>query len=396
MATKILDLELSDTKKTIRVDARYDAAYVVLRAGAKPIAIEHARVCDGLLDLGALKKKVLAKHRKTIWTQYVARKMCAESGDRPKISKPGVSATVAVCTRERPEDLKMCLDALMRLVDDGQEYLIVDNAPVTHATRHLVAKYPRARYVCQPLVGLDRARNMALQEARHDIVAFCDDDAVPDAGWLRALCSGFCDPLVLGVTGLTLPYELETRAQEWFERYAGFSKGLTRKKFDGARHNVLNVGQIGAGANMALRRSVIDLIGPFDEALDCGTLTRSGGDHDMFSRILKRGYRIVYEPVAINRHRHRRTWKELRNTIYGYGVGVYARLAKQLMIEGEPGALAIGWAWFRYDQLPDLLRSVRCDKKRKPLDLLLAELAGCAAGPWCYARARRLLRKENK
>lgn len=395
MATKVLDLELTDAKEAIRIHARYETAYVLFRLGGKPIAIEQSPVCDGLLDLAALKKRVLAKHRKTIWTQWCVGALTAGCAP-PEICKPAGRATVAVCTRERPDDLKMCLDGLMRLPDDGQEYLIVDNAPVTHATRRLVAKYPRVRYVCEPLAGLDRARNMALREARHDIVAFCDDDAVPDAGWLSALCSGFTDPLVLGVTGLTLPYELETRAQEWFERYGGFSKGLMRRKYDGARDNSLNVGHIGAGANMALRRSVLDVIGPFDEALDCGTLTRSGGDHDMFARILKRGYRMVYEPVAINRHRHRRTWKELRKTIYGYGVGVYARLAKQLLLEGEPGALALAWAWFRHDQLPELLRSIRRSKKRKPLDLLLAELAGCAAGPWCYARARRVVRKGKQ
>lgn len=392
MAIKVLDLELTGEKNAVSIPKHYRQAFVLLRLKGRPIAAEQVDVHDGVVDLFALKQRVVAKNRWSLWRQWCSEVLtpsCTEAAGRNQAG----TVTVAVCTRERPGDLKMCLDALMRLPDDGQEYIVIDNAPLTDATRSLVTSYPCVRYICEPQAGLDRARNRALREARHEIVAFCDDDAMPDVGWLRALLTGFSDPLVVGVTGLTLPYELETAAQEWFERYGGFSKGFRRKTFDGAWTNPLHVGHIGAGANMALRQSVIDTIGPFDEALDCGTPTRSGGDHDMFSRILQRGYRLVYEPQAISWHRHRRTWKELRNTLYGYGVGVYARLAKQLLLEGEPGVLAIAWSWFRRKQLPEILRSIRRRRGRKPLDLLMAELAGCVTGPWCYARARWLLRQ---
>ena len=44
-------------------------------------------------------------------------------------------------------------------------------------------------------------------------MAFTDDDAVPESGWLAALAANFADPRVLCVTGLTLPLELETASQ---------------------------------------------------------------------------------------------------------------------------------------------------------------------------------------
>jgi GT2 family glycosyltransferase len=147
---------------------------------------------------------------------------------------------------------------------------------------------------------------------------------------------------------------------------------------------------------MALRRTVMEQVGLFDEALDGGTPTLSGGDTEMFSRILASGYRIVYAPAALNWHRHRRTWDELRRVLYGYGVGVYAVWTKQLLFEGELTVpkLALGWFWG--SQLPALLGSLFKLKGSIPADLLFAELRGCAAGPWAYLSSRRRLQQERR
>jgi glycosyltransferase involved in cell wall biosynthesis len=300
------------------------------------------------------------------------------------------TATVAVCTRDRPDDLDRCLRALGRLPDDGQEILVIDNCSAGDATRRVVERHAGVRdirYVREERPGLDVARNRALREARHEIVAFTDDDAIPDPSWLRALRRNFGDPRTLCVTGLTMPLELETEAQEWFERTNSFGRGFTRVVYDGARRNPLPVGQIGAGANMALRRSVLALVGPFDEALDAGTPTCSGGDHDMFARILAAGYTIVYEPEALSWHRHRRDWDALRRTVYGYGVGVYAYLTRHVLAR-EFQAPRIAVAWSRW-QLRQLLRSLFRWPGSVPLDLVLAELRGCAAGPRAYLASRR-------
>jgi hypothetical protein len=123
-----------------------------------------------------------------------------------------------------------------------------------------------------------------------------------------------------------MPLELETEAQEWFERYSPHGRGFGRVVFDGAHCNPLIVNLVGVSASMALRSSAIDFIGLFDEALGAGTPTVGGEDCELFARILRSGYRIVYEPRALSWHRHRRTWEELRNTLQGYGVGVYAFL----------------------------------------------------------------------
>ena len=281
------------------------------------------------------------------------------------------------------------------LPDAGQEVLVIDNCPSTDATRRIVEGQQRVRYVREDRPGLNNARNRALRESSHEIVAFVDDDAAPDSGWLRALLHNFEDPLVYCVSGLTMPLELETDAQEMHERWSPFGRGYKRRVFDGVHCNPLAAGQVGAGANMALRRRVFTELGPFDEALDAGTITRSGGDTEMFARILINGYRIVYEPKALCWHRHRRTWKELSQMFYGHGVGVYAFLTRELFIQGEFGSPKITWDWFRYDQLPSLVRSLVGGRSSRPLDLILAELRGCLAGPWAYRTSRKTLAKSK-
>jgi GT2 family glycosyltransferase len=305
---------------------------------------------------------------------------------------PRPSASIAVCTRDRPDDLERCLTALRALPDDGQEVIVVDSCSKRDDTRLVAERFRPVRYVREERPGLDIARNRALAEALHEVVAFTDDDAAPDAGWLRALLRGFADPRTMCVTGLTLPLELETEAQEWFERTNAFGRGFRRRTFDGVSMDAFRGAHAGAGVNMALRRSVLELVGSFDEALDAGTPTRSGGDHDMFTRILLAGYCITYEPTALNWHRHRREWSELRDTVRGYGMGVYAYLTGHLM-RREIRAPMIALAWLRW-QLTGLLRSRRHPAGRITRDLGIAELRGCAAGPRAYFTSRRLSRQK--
>lgn len=390
MPTAVLDLDLGQLPPAIAVPRRYDHVLILIRLRGQPVGQVLLPVDSERINATELRGALMEAAGWTLWERWLHDYLEWDEAHATTCALP--TATVAICTRDRPEDLRRCLEAIVRLPDDGQEVLVVDNCPSTDATHRLVQSYQRVRYVHENRPGLDVARNRALREAHHEIVAFIDDDAVPDPGWLRALMRNFCDPLVLCVTGLTMPLELETEAQEWFEHYSTFNRGFKRTIFERGNINPLAPGRVGAGANMALRRSVIERVGPFDESLDAGTPTHSGGDTDMFLQILSAGYRIVYDPAALNWHRHRRTWKELRQAIHGYGVGVYALWTRHLLFERELTVPKLAWGWFWSTQLPALARSLLKRANSVPLDLLLAELRGCVAGPWAYLTSRRRLR----
>lgn len=311
--------------------------------------------------------------------------------ERASPSAPRPSATVAICTHERPDDLARTLRAVTSLSTPAAEVLVVDNAPVTSRTRDVVTTFAGVRYVVEPRKGLNAARNRALRDATGEVVAFTDDDATPEAEWLDGLLANFADRRVVCVTGLTLPLELETPAQELFEEHCTFVRGFRRRVFDGRIDNPLAVAKVGAGANMAVRRALATIVGPFDERLDAGTPTRSGGDHEMFARILLAGWRIVYEPWAVSWHRHRRTEQELIETVRGYGTGVYAMWTGLLVERREFGVLRLAWQWFRYDHLPLLTRPARLLAAEGRDRLRRAELRGCLSGPaaWWASHRRR-------
>lgn len=390
MATAILDLDLDRLPARVPVPERSDRALVLVRLDGIPVGQALLPAAGGQVAVpaGDLAWRLAAQCDDGLWERWAARRLGLEENAERNVPP---TCTVAVCTRDRPEDLGRCLDAIERLDPPPDAVLVVDNAPRGDTTRRLVASKPGVQYVLEERPGLDIARNRALREATTDVVAFTDDDAVPDPAWLGALRRGFDEPGVLCVTGLTLPLEMVTRAQEAFEEYGGFARGFRRRVFSAAGDNPLLPGQIGAGVNMALRRTVMGLVGGFDEALDAGTPTRSGGDHDMFTRVLTAGYEVVYEPAALVRHRHRQGWRELADTLHGYGVGTYAAWTRALLHDGEFGVLSAAWGWFRHDQLRRVLRALAGRPGAPPLSLAWAELRGCLAGPWAYLRSRRRL-----
>ena len=86
-----------------------------------------------------------------------------------------VRLSAAVCTRERPRLLERALESLLRQSVPPAEILVVENAPAGGDTRSLVAsRFPSVRYVAEPVPGLDFARNRALAEARHEVLAFLE------------------------------------------------------------------------------------------------------------------------------------------------------------------------------------------------------------------------------
>lgn len=393
MATAILTLDLQKIPEQITGLDGYERALILIRWQGRPVGQTTLPVTGGTIDNTRLRENLASTAEPILRECWLHNYLGWESRRAANSISPTV--TVAVCTRDRPEDLRRCLEELMRMPDDGQEFIVVDNHPSTEATHELVTQYERVRYVREDRPGLNVARNRALREARNEVVAFADDDAAPDHNWLRALLRNFDDPLVMCVTGLTMPLELETEAQEWFERHSPFGRGFRRIVHDNNTLTPAAAGRAGAGANMALRRSVINDIGPFDEALDAGTPTHSGGDNDYFARLLSAGYRIVYDPAALSWHRHRRTWEELRRALYGYGVGVYAAWTRSLLKEGDLGVIKIAWLWFRNQQFPSLVRALLRRPGSVPRDLIIAELRGCVAGPRAYFISHKRLRASQ-
>jgi GT2 family glycosyltransferase len=264
--------------------------------------------------------------------------------ERQAVDDAAATVSVVVCTRDRPDELARCLDALSDLRPRPFELIVVDNAPDRVITRELVARYPFARYVPEPRPGLSRARNAGVHCARGEIVAFTDDDAAPHRHWVGRIAQAFEDTAVAAVTGLVLPTELETEGQVVFETTLGwFPSGTRAVEFDDDffewhRRQGVPVWLMGAGANMAVRRSALIAVGLFDERLGAGAAGCSE-DSELWYRLLARGWLCRYEPNAVVFHRHRRELEDVRRQTHDYMRGHVAALFVQFARHGHWGNL---------------------------------------------------------
>ncbi|MEG3904683.1 glycosyltransferase [Microcoleus sp. B4-C5] len=323
----------------------------------------------------------------------------AENGD------PFPPLTVAICTKDRPDNLARCLQHLLKLQTpiSGEklyfEVLVVDNAPSDERTKKLVDSLPGVRYAREPKPGLDFARNRALQEANGELLAFLDDDVTPDRQWLKGLREAWAEnPDAGGFTGLVLPYELVTEAQILFESRGGFRRGFEKIRYGQILpYNPLypcGAGIFGAGCNMAFRRDVLLKLGGFDDALDTGAPLPGGGDLDMFYRVVRAGYPLVYEPRYLVFHQHRREYEKLRRQYWTWGLGFMAFVVKSYQTDpSQRSKLRSLVAWWFANQLNQLQKSVRGCHVLPP-SMILAELWGGVVGLFGeYPRSLKLIEK---
>ncbi len=303
----------------------------------------------------------------------------------------GRSVSVVVCTRDRSEALRQCLDSLLTCQPAAAEIVVVDNASRTDDTRRMLEQdYPSVRYVFEPRPGLSIARNRGIAESRGEIVAWTDDDVIVTPEWIGRLLDAFTSPEVMCVTGLVLPAELRTESQWIFEReLSGFGRGYKRRVFDSAflreRTDGAPVWNIGAGANMAVHRRAFEQLGGYDERLGAGAAGCSE-DTEFWYRVIAAGWHCHYDPHAVVYHRHREDLAGLHSQMRAYMSGHVAALLVQWARHGH-------WRNLRrvFMTLPGhyLKHSMYRILPGYPAHRTLrAELAGCAAGVRYYVRTR--------
>jgi GT2 family glycosyltransferase len=414
--TRIVELELSRPLAPLSGLEGYAAVLALVRLHGEPLGYARAPVSDGRCHLASLFDHFIVRHEREIvralarrWTALppAARApLTAEDlpllAHQPPMRQHGrvPSVSVAVCTRDRAEDLEQCIEALLRLDPAPLEIVVVDNAPATGDTRELVMRRYRdaVRYVLEPRPGLDWARNRAVLESRGDVIAFTDDDVIVERGWTGVIAETFAaSPDVMAVTGLVAPAELESEAQHLFERYGGFGRGFRRRwcrrsdRPGSPRPATHGAGAYGTGANMAFRRTLFGRIGGFAHDLDVGTATNGGGDLEYFFRILREGFTLVYEPRAVVWHRHRRTIGDLHRQLRSWGTGFWAFMHySQRRYPDEASAFHRFGRWWYFSFMGrKLWRAVAAsDPDVAPAKLALTEVRGSFAGRGALRRAR--------
>jgi glycosyltransferase involved in cell wall biosynthesis len=178
------------------------------------------------------------------------------------------------------------------------EIVVVDSASADGGiVREIGQAFGARTYRCEK-PGASRARNLGIAHAGGEIVAFTDDDAMVDEGWLDALIAPFTDTRIGAVVGPVFQPGREPR--RLLTEYAAFDAASERASFrkgDRGLSRRLRLGAIGSGANFAARRELFERHGGFKECLGAGAPI--AGDEIFFLlSIVARGETVINEPSA--------------------------------------------------------------------------------------------------
>ena len=232
----------------------------------------------------------------------------------PEPIAPSLSCTVVVCTRDRPRHLETCLSAIQAQDYPTFDILVVDSGP-RQSVDDIAGRFG-AGYTLEQVGGLSRARNVGARMSKSDVVAYIDDDAVPETGWLGALMREFSDSAVAAVTGhVHNVWSASAHDLASIEEAARHGSSLGRVCLDRHAANWVPMacfGGVGQGNNMALRRSVFSEWSGFDERIGRGRILDAGEENIAFMVLIESGMRVVHTPSAVVRHPFPSTIEGLR------------------------------------------------------------------------------------
>ncbi|MBP0463164.1 glycosyltransferase [Roseomonas sp. PWR1] len=227
---------------------------------------------------------------------------------RPSAPQPARRITAAICTYQRydllPGAIRSALD--QSLPAEAFEVIVIDNSPdadLSARKAEAFGAHPNLTWRHEPRPGLSNARNVAAGLAAAPLIAFLDDDARADRGWLAAIadCFDAFGEKVQVVGGRIRPWWGAARPGWLPDSMLG---DLTVVDL-GDRRRLLEDGEWVAGANIAFRIAALEAIGGFDTSLG-----RNGGGASLLSaeetavtdRLRARGGLVAYDPDAAVEH----------------------------------------------------------------------------------------------
>ena len=273
--------------------------------------------------------------------------------------------SVVICTRDRTDHLKKCLDSI--LVSDSlyREIMVIDGSRTRHNRDRVkkIVKNVGGKYFYEGRSGLSFARNLGVKKAAGDIIVFADDDFIVENGWITNLVENYKDDLVACCTGRMVSYRndyISNLFESSLSKERGVKKRIFTKEgicFSALLKNVRLITRrwlgdeapipwsIGFGY-FSVKKSVVNEVGFFDESLGVGTPSLGGEEVDMFYRILKVGYKVVYEPTAIIYHDHRQNLNGVFKAAYDAGCSEGAFVRKHFKNDMYVNLFGVGAFFF--------------------------------------------------
>jgi len=297
------------------------------------------------------------------------------------MNEPGRTSLVIV-SRGRTEMLERCLAAVMQLDHPAFEVVVVADPEAAVAVR--AQGLPVKLATCTE-ANIAVARNIGIGLAAGEIVAFLDDDAVPEPTWLSRLTAAYDDPDVAAAGGF-----VRGRNGISLQWAGGTVDRLTRPgKLDVPRGGISrHRGRPGLaieikGCNCSYRRDVLVRLGGFDPALDYYL-----DETELNLRLAHRGLVTALVPLAQVHHAKaaspRRGADLAPLSLFEVGASTATVLRRHGVTEIERASVL---AWLEDDRRRQLLEMM-VDGRIEPGDV--GRLLATLAEGWRAGSVRRL------
>ncbi len=188
----------------------------------------------------------------------------ATANPTPEVgSDVSVSAVVCAYTDARRELLDNSIEAILAQLSAEDQLVVVidfndellDRVSKQYGSRAKVVPNTNERGICG-------ARNAGIGASNGDVVAFVDDDAQVQPGWLELLRTNYRDPAVAGVGGNAQPVWPIERPP-WFPTEFDWVVGCSHRGLPVDPTPVRNL----LGCNMSFRRTALDSVGGFNSTI---------------------------------------------------------------------------------------------------------------------------------
>lgn len=205
--------------------------------------------------------------------------------------------SIIIPVREINDYIREAIPHHLRLDYPDYEILIFPDEPSEET-------FPRTRIIPSGKTGPAEKRDMALEYAQGEIIAFIDDDAYPRPDWLKNAVAHFDDPSVGAVGGPAVTAENDgVLRQASGKVYESFlcSGGYTYRYVPGKLMDAEDLPSV----NLIVRKDVFAQVGGYDSNF------YPGEDTKLCLDIIKAaGKRIIYDPDVLVYHHRRKLFKE--------------------------------------------------------------------------------------